>query len=1527
MCAAPDTDDWQDCVKGDQVGFVKTACSTTAGETIDRAVKCVVSRYDPTTSATVYEDVMSWFCDAANQPETSTGSDCTLWSPVNSTCVWDGKSCYGGTITTTYECLAGDGMCAGDKPDNINIPCTLAVSQCHFSYVCVPDDTTNASMITVNDKSCDNNNHFVPADERHCYKDKQFTRRRVCYDADLDIISADEDTDCGTDKPTETVTLTNEDACTCKSYCAATGHSDFTNAATAAGVTECAADDATTAMSACSVVCDRAERTRAVKCVSEVGTPVEDAKCDVMPASTVACTTAPVVSGLTMQVVADASGSGTQALVVGSLVKVSWCYYAGDLSSAPVALLTLSSASDVFPAVRLAQVSLSAGSVEVTLPVMSSASDAVFSLVSSLATLETSSAVLQSKCVANASYCGAHGTCDAQQSLCTCKDGYTGARCDVTPCAAAQCHVERTQSCANDGVDAGVCVCQPGFGGARCEAPVACDSSSCSHGGFVDQTNGSCDAACTCTKNWTDAQCSTCSLSCTATANGQPDSDCSKCVCNAGYAGATCSLRQVYGTLVFVNAPASMLSDPVWLASLQADLALVLGVRVDAITVVSPHSTTGKVGVLLTSTAEGPDANQLSALSALWTKVVDNMRKVDGVLNTGAFVTTVTANPDVKVYTVHDVYDPACVGVSCMVGVNPYDPSPYVPPCGEPGNECAFQWQCRVWNADGTYTHRSCANIEQVCEPVNATQAASQCYTGKLKQEVYCVDQTGGVDATQCVDKPLPQSSCVVTAGCQYEWLCRETADSVAVSCVAANGSNGFSSRICTDDVATQTEQRDVTCYMFLEGVLVESLESHCVSAPKPEPARALPLCAPWTAVNSTCEWDQKTCYGGTLTTTYDCPAGEGECTGDQPAALTNVPCSLAVSQCNFNYICVPTGTADEDIAGITDKSCDNNNHFVSTSERLCFKDKDFTRRRVCYDATLNIVSANEDSDCSLRKPEETVALTEEADCTYKPYCAATGHLDFSNAATAAGVMECLAGDIDTAMSPCTIVDKRAERTRAVKCVSEVGTPVEDVKCGAMPVAVVPCMPITNLTVTPVDGAFVVEKRILISWEYSAVEATTAPEALFSLTSASNAFLPVRLTRALLAATSVEATLPIVSSADDATITMVTSFATLRTSAFLMQSKCRADSAYCGTNGTCIDKFSECTCLNGYTGNNCEISPCAKAGCHSTQSTCQNTGPSAGVCVCKRGFEGTRCEKAVNCKISNCRNNGFLEDLGGVCSDTCTCVNKWQGRNCDACGLTCTATANGKADANCSGCVCNPGYEGPDCSCRTVKGSLHFPSTPPNKVADKTFQESMRYDILTVTQLPKESVKLYPYSSYVVVSFMNCSIVKKFYGSMFPQLTRFRVQEDMSSLYEKWNLVQEDLKKEDSILMSGAAMQEVIAAGGTAEVSEMYDPLCTGSGCPTGKDPLALPESGEPPSTANDSTLLLIAGIGIGVLVLAVGFAVFFFCRRKNVKVTDARTYATEDNCQIEMRAHDSCAAQVQRPNRTFDLHAAQNMA
>jgi len=127
--------------------------------------------------------------------------------------------------------------------------------------------------------------------------------------------------------------------------------------------------------------------------------------------------------------------------------------------------------------------------------------------------------------------------------------------------------------------------------------------------------------------------------------------------------------------------------------------------------------------------------------------------------------------------------------------------------------------------------------------------------------------------------------------------------------------------------------------------------------------------------------------------------------------------------------------------------------------------------------------------------------------------------------------------------------------------------------------------------------------------------------------------------------------------------------------------------------------------------------------------------------------------------------------------------------------------------------------------------------------------------------------------------------------------------------------------------MSGAAMQEVIAAGGTAEVSEMYDPLCTGSGCPTGKDPLALPESGEPPSTANDSTLLLIAGIGIGVLVLAVGFAVFFFCRRKNVKVTDARTYATEDNCQIEMRAHDSCAAQVQRPNRTFDLHAAQNMA
>ncbi len=66
------------------------------------------------------------------------------------------------------------------------------------------------------------------------------------------------------------------------------------------------------------------------------------------------------------------------------------------------------------------------------------------------------------------------------------------------------------------------------------------------------------------------------------------------------------------------------------------------------------------------------------------------------------------------------------------------------------------------------------------------------------------------------------------------------------------------------------------------------------------------------------------------------------------------------------------------------------------------------------------------------------------------------------------------------------------------------------------------------------------------------------------------------------------------------------------------------DNVNCGTMGTC--SFGTCTCSNGYTGSNCQISPppspCKDVYCNSPNGICVLNG----MCTCYNGWSGNHCE-------------------------------------------------------------------------------------------------------------------------------------------------------------------------------------------------------------------------------------------------------------------------------------------------------------
>ncbi|XP_076046526.1 sushi, von Willebrand factor type A, EGF and pentraxin domain-containing protein 1-like [Oratosquilla oratoria] len=141
----------------------------------------------------------------------------------------------------------------------------------------------------------------------------------------------------------------------------------------------------------------------------------------------------------------------------------------------------------------------------------------------------------------------------------------------------------------------------------------------------------------------------------------------------------------------------------------------------------------------------------------------------------------------------------------------------------------------------------------------------------------------------------------------------------------------------------------------------------------------------------------------------------------------------------------------------------------------------------------------------------------------------------------------------------------------------------------------------------------------------------------------------------------------------------------------------------CENGATCTptDLSYICSCMPGYTGqqceteiNECETEPCQHNGtCHDLLNEYH--------CDCPSGFSGISCEENINeCSPDPCQNGGTCVDL--VDGFKCVCIFGYTGEVCDMqvdecepnpClnGATCLDALNDYT------CVCAPGYTGRQC--------------------------------------------------------------------------------------------------------------------------------------------------------------------------------------------------------------------------------------
>jgi len=120
----------------------------------------------------------------------------------------------------------------------------------------------------------------------------------------------------------------------------------------------------------------------------------------------------------------------------------------------------------------------------------------------------------------------------------------------------------------------------------------------------------------------------------------------------------------------------------------------------------------------------------------------------------------------------------------------------------------------------------------------------------------------------------------------------------------------------------------------------------------------------------------------------------------------------------------------------------------------------------------------------------------------------------------------------------------------------------------------------------------------------------------------------------------------------------------------------------CKNNGTCVtagDTYT-CSCAPGSAGTFCEaqvVGPCPDG--YVGQScdvrlcdfiTCQNGGSCVnGLCQCRQGYSGSKCESANLCSTKPCQNDGTCYTI----PYRCDCLPGYEGDNCQVTSLNITA--------------------------------------------------------------------------------------------------------------------------------------------------------------------------------------------------------------------------------------------------------------
>ncbi|CAI2357503.1 unnamed protein product [Caenorhabditis sp. 36 PRJEB53466] len=162
----------------------------------------------------------------------------------------------------------------------------------------------------------------------------------------------------------------------------------------------------------------------------------------------------------------------------------------------------------------------------------------------------------------------------------------------------------------------------------------------------------------------------------------------------------------------------------------------------------------------------------------------------------------------------------------------------------------------------------------------------------------------------------------------------------------------------------------------------------------------------------------------------------------------------------------------------------------------------------------------------------------------------------------------------------------------------------------------------------------------------------------------------------------------------------------------------------CGLYSTCLNGAScadiwnkrKCTCLPGFTGDNCEenINDCKYMDCGKS-GYCLD-GINEAKCVCNDGFHGDRCEHADDeCEGVQCHNGGECVKSAENGKISCKCDRPWMG---DYCNVTWTTSCKDSPCQNFGQCMqktdtsfecnCMDGYSGELCEQRDVNECNHY---------------------------------------------------------------------------------------------------------------------------------------------------------------------------------------------------------------------------